>query len=187
MALGAIGTEIVGHMVGVLGVIVIVLMTGVTGGRGIAIAAGVTLYTLQIDVRSRKRKSGLGMIELGGRPGSGGMAYSAIGVEIIGHMIRILRLIIIVRMAGKTGGRGIAVAAGVATDAIESKMCSGQRELSLAVVKCRRRPGGRGMALSAIGAEIIGDVIGILNLVIIALMAAVTLGRRPGELSSLMA
>jgi hypothetical protein len=57
-------------------------------------------------------------------------------------------------------------------------MRSGKGELSQIVVKSRRLPGGGGMALSTIVAEIVLDMVGVSHAIKIAFMAGKTLSWR---------
>jgi len=96
-------------------------------------------------------------------PAVGIMTHLAISGEPELKMIGIGGAIIVARVAGVTVGRRILVTVGVAGNAFERKMSAGQRELGLAVIELRRAPAARGMALGAVMAEIVGDMVGILN------------------------
>jgi len=120
------------------------------------------------------------MIEYGRGPAVGAVAGFAIGGESGGLVIGICGIIIIVLVAGKTFGRCTGIPARVTIDTIQERMGSGYGELSLAVIENSRVPAVGGMALGAIVAEIIGDVVGIVGAEIILLVTGPAIGRRSG-------
>ena len=76
-----------------------------------------------------------------------------------------------------SGGHGCVVVVRVALRARHGRMCAGQRERSLAVIKAGARPGRCAMAGCACGGEVTRDVIGIRGLVEIRLVASVAISR----------
>lgn len=177
MALRAIGAEIVGHVVGVLDVVIVAFMTGETVCRRIVITVGVAKYAIQTDVRACQRKLCLAMIERNRGPSGRRMALRAIRAEVVGHVIRIIDVVVIVLVAGEAIGRDILVPPCVAGDAFQRKMRAGERELCLRMIETGWYPGGSRMAYSAVGAEIVGDMIRILDIIIVVLVAGEAVGR----------
>jgi hypothetical protein len=57
-------------------------------------------------------------------------------------------------------------------------VCSSQWELGIVVIECRRGPGGSGMTCSAKVIKIIGDVVGVGDILIVCLMTGIAFDRR---------
>lgn len=103
------------------------------------------------------------------------MAGFTIGRESHRQMIGIRSIVVLLLMAGITICRRTAIAIGMAGQTGQHGMRSGQRELSLIVIECSRRPRGRGMALGTVMVKIIGNVIGIGYGIIILLVTGVAI------------
>ena len=108
------------------------------------------------------------------------MAGCACGGEVTRDVIRIRGLGEIRLVASVAIDRHrCVVVVGVALRACHGRMCAGQRERSLAVIKAGTRPGRRRMAGCACGGKIDRDVIGSRGLGEIRLVASVAiLGQR---------
>lgn len=111
-------------------------------------------------MRSGQRELSLVMIELGRDPGGRRMTFGAIVTESVSDVIGIGIVVIVVGMARVAIRRNICIAASMTLDTIHCYMCPGQRELRLRMVECRRRPTPGGMAKSAVGIEVICDMVG---------------------------
>ncbi len=87
-------------------------------------------------------------------------------------MVRVQALVVIRRMAARTGVRGIGVIAVVAGDTvIRDRHVRSSEGIDCLVIKRRRRPGCFRVASRAIGRELIGGVVGVCGLVELRRMA----------------
>lgn len=154
----AIGAVIIGHVVGILGVVELVHMAGGTSLLGGAV------------------------LENAGGKGNGVMAQSAVAYGVAFHtVIGIGGLIVGIEMA--SGGAAIGGSAGelggMAAFAIERLMGPRQGETGEVMVVSRRCPGPYRMAHLTGGAEIGSHVVGILGLVVIVAVAFIATGSHP--------
>ena len=113
-------------------------------------------------------------------PVSGIMTIIARGRETGSLVIGIGRVIVVVLVAGKTGGRRIVVPGGMARQTIQPQVSAGQRKLRLAMIKRCGLPRGGIVAFCAIVAIIPGYMIRIVDVIIIVLVATPAICRRTG-------
>jgi hypothetical protein len=111
-------------------------------------ATGVTLDARDIGVRAGELEGGLGVVKYGARPAIRGVALGAVLAELAA-------MLVIRGMAGHTAlWRAGVDAAGMALDAGDIGMRTGELEGGLGVVKDGARPAIRGVALGAVLAEL---------------------------------
>ena len=115
-------------MVRVVRSVVFCFVAGKTIGGCIGITILMTAVTGNAQMRSGKRESGIIVIEIRRRPGSGTVADRAIMSKIIGNMIRILHSRKIRFMTGIAIHGCPRIARFMTVDAIGGKMRTGQRE-----------------------------------------------------------
>jgi len=161
----------------------VVLMTENTFENFIIIRINVTIganVPSALVSSGKNRKIEVVVIPGGLFPVGGVMALFAGSGKSDGLMIGIGGVVVIVLVAGETGGGGVAVTAGVAGDTGQNHMRAGQRELGLIVVEIRRRPAIGGVALGAIVVVIAGNVVGIGYIIEIILVAGPAVGGGTG-------
>lgn len=177
MALGAVVRIVVGLMIRVIGIEIVVFVTRPAISRSIRIAARVTLNAIQGYMSAGEREISLVMVKRCRIPGGGIMAGRTILAEIISLMIRVISIAIISFMARPAISRRIRITGRMALYAIQRDMRPAQREIGLAVVKNRGRPGGGTMAAGAILIEIISFMIGIGSTAVVRFVARPAIGR----------
>ncbi|RMH64410.1 MAG: hypothetical protein D6677_04960 [Calditrichaeota bacterium] len=175
---GAIVTEIVAYMVGVLHTIKITAMaTPAIGGR-VGVAVAVAVDTVDGSMGAGKREIGVGVIEVSRRPLCGVMTGGAIMTEIVGGMVRIVRIVKVAAMATPAIGRRVAVTVAVAVDAVDGSMGAGKREIGVGVIEVSRRPLCGVMTGGAIMTEVVGGMVRIIGVVKVGVVTAKTISRQ---------
>ena len=163
MTLRAIMVEVTRDMVRVRRPLEIGLMALIAIGiHQLVVAVGVACRALHGDVRTRQREARGTMIECRRVPVGRRVTLRAIMVEIAADVVRVCRLLeirLVTLVAVRV--RQLVVAVGVARLALHRNVCPCQREPCRIMIKCRRGPGGRGMALRTVVAEVPGRMVGI--------------------------
>lgn len=153
-------------------------MAGVAIGRhGCVVVIGVALRAGQSGMCAGQRKHRC-VIECGRSPVSGRVAQSAICREAGRHVSGVRgpgKIRLVAAVAGRW--QRCIVVIGMATRARNSRMCAGQRESRVVMVKGRRRPGRSVMAGRAGCGEADLSVIGICCAVVIRRVAGVAIRR----------
>src|SRR5579863_6936053 len=159
-------------------VVVVVLVATDAGGIGdVVVIIDVTIRALAgwNGVRSGEREAGFRVIKRGRFPGCCVVTSVAGLREALLRVVWIIRVLVIRQMAGHAGRtRQVVVIVDMAIGALPRRdsMSAGKREIHHRVIERCRRPGRCAVALSAIGWEISGRVIGICGPLKILQMAA---------------
>lgn len=98
MALGAVMREIVGFMIGIIGVTVVGLMARPAIGRRAGVAGGMAIQAVQGYMSTCQGKFGLIMVEGGRFPAISSVTPGTILGEVIGFVIGIAGISIVVLM-----------------------------------------------------------------------------------------
>ena len=148
--------EISTYVIGILGALVIRQMAAYAcrGGQ-VVVVVDVTVETRarRVGVRVGERKAYGRMVEGGRLPGAGVVALLTGLREPAGHMVGILRALIVLQVTGHASGRRevvIVVDVAVETDARRIGVRIRQREAGAGVIEFGIKPGVRAVALFAI-------------------------------------
>jgi len=123
MAILTRGGEIIADVIRIARALVGRLMAGITRGRGVAVTVRMTGSTLSGDGRMRpgQRERRSAVIEGSRCPARiRGMAVLTIGRVIVGHVIGVVRALVIRLMTGITGRRSVVVTARMANITLRS-------------------------------------------------------------------
>lgn len=121
------------------------------------------------------------VVENRGRPGRGAVTHLALLRKIHRDMVRAIRRLILLLMAGVAGGRRqVEVPVCVALFAFHTRMRARERKRGLRMVKRRGLPAGDGMAHLALLRDPSGDMARIVRPVVVVQMA--TNASRAGQL-----
>ena len=174
----ASGREVRRNVTRIIGAGEISLMAAVAvGGNRCVVVIGVALGAGQRGMEAQQREH-RGVIEGGRSPISRGVAERAIGRKASRHVSRIgcsAKVCLVARVAirGRTGENII----DVARRARNRRVCAGERERGVVVIKDCPCPRSRVMAYDAVGREIRGNVIGIGRPGEIRLVTGIAIGR----------
>ena len=155
-------------------------MTSIAVSRRSRVSGSVTISAGSRGMLAGQWKLRSAMVEACRFPGGGGVALSAIMVEIALDVIRVFDRREFVLMTSITGSWCAGVSSRVAEITRYRGVGAGQRECCGVVVEACRFPSGSDVALGAIVVEIVLDVIGVLDCREFILMATVAGSRRAG-------
>jgi len=157
--------EILGDVIRVLGSLVVLQVTrDASRVRDVVVVVDVAVGALpgRNGVQPGQREATLGVVELRGRPATGRVARFASLRKALLHVIRIVRVLVIIQVTRNASGhRDVVVVVDVAisTGPRRNRVHSGEREAKLCVVKIRRRPSARGVASFAGSRNLCAEVI----------------------------
>ena len=183
----ALGGESGRDVVGVLDRLVVGLVAGeAVGGRPRVLAAHVATSAVHLLVRPGQGEPGPAVIEGGGTPGAGGVAGHAGRGESGRDVVRSLRGLVRGLVAGEAvRGRARVLAAHVALGAIHALVGAREGESGLAMVgEGRGPPGVDVVAGVALGGESGRDVVGVLDRLVVGLVAGDAVGGRARVLAA---
>ena len=152
-----------GRVIRIVGTLKILQVATDTGGGGeVVVTVGMALRALHADMGTRQREPGFRVIELSRLPGGRAMAHLALLRQSGGGVIRIRRSLEILQVTGNASRRRqVVIPIGMALCALHLRMCTGQWERGLGMIKGGGLPCGRLMANLALLRNPGGDVIGI--------------------------
>ena len=153
---------------------VIALMTAIAVCRRARVSGRVASDALKAGMSARERERSRAMIKGRRRPCGCRVTSQAIVIKIIGCVIRVGHRSKVAGVARIARRRGVGVPGGMASQALQAGMTTGQWELRLIMVEGRRFPGARAMAIGAEMIETVGDVIRIGHRGKISCMTTVT-------------
>lgn len=190
MALQAVVTEQIRHMVGVSHSLKIRLMAGVAlrWRPALILSIRVTLGTVHGDVRARQRERCTVVVERGRIPMTGTVTLLTSVWKLVRSMAGIGGAVVVGLVARPAiGGCAVVLAICVALSTRQQDMGAGKRELRQVVVKRCRGPCRRRVALRARMIVISRDMIWVSDGLIVCLMAAVAIRRQILVLSARVA
>ena len=180
MAFGAVLIKAVGDMVRIDHRRELSLVAAVTGVRSTGIAGGVAGFACCGCVRSGKRESGGIMTERRWQPGRRAVAFGAVLIKVVRHVVRIGHRRKLSLVAAIAGGRSTGVTCRVTGNARHTCVRAGEREERRLMVKGRRIPDCCRVAVGAVVIEIIRHVIRAGHRRKLSLVAAIAGGRSTG-------
>jgi len=160
--------EVVGHMVRVANAGVVAFVAGHAIRRCAGVPVRVAGNTVNGQVCTHERETGLVVIEIGRLPGRGVVARGARVAEVVRDMIGIRCAVEVRLMTSIALHRSACVSGAVAINAQGRGMRAGESEAGLAVVECRRGPGVHPVADRAIMLEIIGHMVRVADTDVVA-------------------
>lgn len=152
----------------------IALMTTKAGRRCARVSGRVASDTLKAGMSAGERERSRAVVKGRRSPSGCRMTSQAIVIKIIGCVIRVGHRRKVAGVARIARRRRVGVPGGMASQALQAGMATGQRELRLIMVESRRLPGARAVAIGAEMIETVGDVIRIGHRGKISCMTTVT-------------
>ena len=177
MADRAIVIEVGQQVIGIVGLGEITLVTSVAVLGGASVSIGMATGAVRGLVRPREREVGEFVIDACRFPGSSRMTCLT-GLRESGQVVnRILSVGVVALVTSNALGSRRRVSGGMAINTNNRLVRSSQREASLFVIHCRRRPGNLGVTFGAILSEVVFNVIGVGGLGIVRFVARITIFR----------